>query len=274
METLKRRKENIRGQLTISDFKVVTNENDNKKEEVNKYPIKILILEKQSKETKEEGIEYNDLYDRKEVVFLDRKELFRGREKDNFKILDKVDILFVLLTKEFLYDFNLMKILMDNLDLSEGSKLKLIINDPQLRNLKTRIELYRKFKNEERDLEDSGILNVDVQKTYKVIRNISDKLDEIFVYALDKDMWTDMTLEDKLTYFLEEGGRKISCKSKKIKEEAKKENINKDTTEMDNFMKEKHYHNHFNLNIVAGEGTQQFNSANDNGSINSEQNNR
>lgn len=270
MGTLSKRKVYIPGQLALTDFRVVPKEDGIKDAEVREYPIRVFVLEKKNSKSMKQNIDYKLLYDHREIMFLDRLELFENGENGDFRILDKVDYLFVLLTEEFFHDFNMMKILLANYDLSSSSKLKLIIVDKDLRELRKRIELYQYFKQYRKDLEESGIINRDMQQSYELIQNLCNKVGEIFSFALENDIWEDMELQDKLTYFLQKDGKKISCKygqeEKSVKERKSTRN---EELENSTFI-EKHIHKTVN-NYYVGE--HQFNSVSDNGTINAEQNN-
>lgn len=273
---LSRRKEHIPGQLALTDFKVISKETGIKNAGVKEYPIRVFVLEKRNSKCKKQNINYKLLYDRKEVVFLDRLELFKNEKDGDYRILDKVDYLVVLLTEEFFYDFNMIKILLANCDLSPNSKLKLVIDDPNLRKLRKRIELYQYFKQYRKDLEDSGIINCDMQQSYELIQNICSKIGEIFSFALENDMWEDMEFKEKLTYFFQKDGRKISCKYKKEEEGIKNRESMRNEKSEENIPLEKNCHKTvFNeINYFGNVEKTLFNNARDNGTINSVQNNQ
>lgn len=275
MGALSRRKQHIPGQLALTDLRVVPKETGIKNAGVKEYPIKVFVLEKKKTKNKEQRVDYKLLYDRKEVMFLDRLELFKNGEDGDYRILDKVDYLFVLLTEEFFYDFNMIKILLANCDLTSNSKLKLIIDDKELRQPQKRIELYKKFKQLMKELEESGIINCDMQQSYELIQNTFSKMGKIFSFALENDMWEDMELQEKLTYILQKDGIKISRKYSKEKEviENRESTSNEEAGKSTSL--EKHYHKYVaNENNYYGDvREQQFNSASDNGTINAEQNN-
>lgn len=276
MGTLSKRKVYIPGQLALTDFRVVPKEDGIKDAEVREYPIRVFVLEKKNSKSMKQNIDYKLLYDHREIMFLDRLELFENGENGDFRILDKVDYLFVLLTEEFFHDFNMMKILLANYDLSSSSKLKLIIVDKDLRELRKRIELYQYFKQYRKDLEDSGIINCDMQQSYELIQNICSKIGEIFSFALENDMWEDMEFKEKLTYFFQKDGRKISCKYKKEEEGIKNRESMRNEKSEENIPLEKNCHKTvFNeINYFGNVEKTLFNNARDNGTINSVQNNQ
>ena len=275
MGALSRRKQHIPGQLALTDFRVVPKETGIKNAEVKEYPIRVFVLEKKNLKCKEKSVDYKLLFDCKEVMFLDRLELFKNGEDGDFRILDKVDYLFVLLTEEFFCDYNMIKILLDNCDFSKNSKLRLIINDNELRQFQKRIELYKNFKQLREQLEVSGIINRDIEQTYELIQNMCSKMGKIFSFALENDMWEDMELQEKMTYFLQKDGRKILRKYSREKEviENRESTSNEEAGKSTSL--EKHYHKHVNneINYYGAVREQQFNSASDNGTINAEQNN-
>ena len=275
MGALSKRRKHIPGQLALTDFRVVPKEYGIKETEVREYPIRVFVLEKKNSKSMKQSVDYRLLYDRREIVFLNKFELFKNEGSSDFRILDKVDYLFVLLTEEFFNDFSMIKILLDNSDFSKNSKLRLIINDKELRRPQKRIKICQNLKQQMKELEESGIINCDIEQTYELIQKLSSKIGEIFRVALENDMWEDMELQDKLAYFLQKDGRMISSKYSNEEESVKdRKNTSNEEVRKNTFL-ENHIHKHVNteINYYGEVREQQFNHANDNGVINAEQKN-
>ena len=80
METLGGKRKNIHGQLSIMDFSQYKEEGNVKNLISNEYPVKILVLEKRSRgEVADSYINYSLLYEDREVIFLDKAEIFKDR---------------------------------------------------------------------------------------------------------------------------------------------------------------------------------------------------
>lgn len=244
------------------------------------YPIKILVLEKKSEsDVADNYSDYNLLYDNREVVFLDKTEVFRDRGRNGLNVLEKIDYMFVLLTEALLNDYNMMRILMANYNEPGKNKIKPIIKENSLRQHTTRIKIYEKMIEDMEELRTSNIINKDIQRTYEEIGKIYDTLDEFLTYALDMDIWEDVSIPDKITNYLREDDKKILYKKEKNKREngedgcEKKYALNHSKKIDENAGMERPIYTDVYISMSDMKKEIQMNDANGNGIINGTQNN-